>query len=337
MATRRQFIGTGAATLAMPAILTARSARATGTRPVSLQLSWLPGIEQLGEIAAKRLGYFEAEGIELRLQPGGPSNDGIALVAGGRADIGQISSSPQLMMARGQGIPLTAFATVGQQHPFAFFSLPAKPVRTPKDMIGKRIGVQTTAQFLLSALLKKNGIEENQITKLVLGSDLSPLATGQVDAITGWETSVRALKVLGPDYVTMRLWDQGIRLYANICYAQGERLATDPQTFAAFLRAAGKGWAFARENPGKAVALLVEEMPNLTAEQEMLAAGVMLKYVFTGRTRDHGWGSFEPGLWAEQIALYDSFGQFPKGPPKLDEVMTTKILDLTAAARPKLG
>jgi NitT/TauT family transport system substrate-binding protein len=194
------------------------------------------------------------------------------------------------MMARGQGIPLTAFATVGQQHPFAFFSLPAKPVRTPRDMIGKRIGVQTTAQFLLSALLKKNGIEENQITKVVLGSDLSPLATGQVDAITGWETSVRALKVLGPDYVTMRLWDQGIRLYANIYYAPGERLAAEPQTFAAFLRAAGKGWAFARENPGKAVALLVEEMPNLTAEQEMIAAGVMLKYVFTEQTRDHGWG-----------------------------------------------
>ncbi len=330
---RRDFIKAGAGLLVMPAM----PARAAGTRPISLQLSWLPGIEQLGEIAGKRLGYFEAEGIDLRLQPGGPSNDGIALVAGGRADIGQISSSPQLMMARGQGIPLTAFATASQQHPFAFFSLPGKPVRTPRDMIGKKIGVQTTAQFLLSALLKKNGIGEDQITKVVLGSDLSPLATGQVDVITGWETSVRALKALGTDYVTMRLWDQGIRLYANIYYAEGSRLAADPALFAAFLRASAKGWAYARENPEKAVDLLTREMTNLSAKEEIVAAGVMLKYIFTDHTRTDGWGSFEPALWAEQIALYDSFGQFPKGPPKLDDVMTMKILDLTADARPKLG
>ena len=64
------------------------------TQTVNLQLGWLAGNNQVGEVAAKHLGYFEEEKLNLAIQPGGPSIDGVAIVASGRHEIGQVSSSP---------------------------------------------------------------------------------------------------------------------------------------------------------------------------------------------------------------------------------------------------
>src|SRR5208282_1641719 len=132
---------------------------ATGLRPrvghtqaktttVNLQLGWLAGDNQIGEVAAKHLGYFEEEKLDLAIQPGGPSIDGVAIVASGRHEIGQVSSSPSLMLAASQKIPVQCFATGLQIHPYTFFSLPKKPIREPKDMIGKKIGIQATGKIL---------------------------------------------------------------------------------------------------------------------------------------------------------------------------------------------
>ncbi|MBV8156931.1 MAG: hypothetical protein JO278_04690, partial [Dyella sp.] len=38
---------------------------------VSMQLGWVPGGNQVGEVVAKRLGYYEQEGIDFNIVPGG--------------------------------------------------------------------------------------------------------------------------------------------------------------------------------------------------------------------------------------------------------------------------
>ncbi len=63
----------------------------------------------------------------------------------------------------------------------------------------------------------------------------------------------------------------------------------------------------------------------------------MLEYAFSEKTKAEGWGTMDPAVWQEQIALYAELGQFTKRVPKLDEVMTLDILKATADARPKIG
>jgi NitT/TauT family transport system substrate-binding protein len=340
ISTRRKLIKGGAATIAAAALPVAISSRAraqSGVQTVNMQLGWITGGNQIGEVVAKRLGYFEEEKINFMIQAGGPNIDGVAIVASGRYEIGQVSSSPSLMLAASQSIPVTCFAVGAQEHPYAFFSLPRAPIRAPKDMIGRKIGVQATGQILLAALLRKNGVAEDQVEKVIIGSDMTPLMTGQVDAVTGWITNTTALKVLGADYITLRLWDCGVRLYALPYYATADTLAQKPDVLAGFLKAAGRGWAFAKANPDKAVDLLVQEYPNLVRADELAAAPIMFDVEFTARTKDHGWGSFDPAVWQAQIDQYDELKQFPAGKPKLDQVMTTKILEMTENDRPKIG
>jgi NitT/TauT family transport system substrate-binding protein len=307
------------------------------TQTINMQLGWLAGNNQIGEVAAKHLGYFEEEKLDLKIQPGGPNIDGIAIVASGRFELGQVSSSPSLMLAASQKIPVKCFAIGAQEHPYAYFTLPKKPVRTPQDLVGKKVGVQATAKILLTGLLKKHNIPENALEVVVIGSEMTPLVTGQADVVSGWVTNTTTLKVIGPERIDMRLWDAGVRLYALPYYATHETLAKKGEMLAAFTRAASRGWAWAKENPEKAADLLLKDYPNLNRQDEVEGGTALLKFIFNAKTKEKGWGTFDPAVWQEQIALWDDLKQFSAGAPKLDDVVTTAILDATKDVRPKLG
>jgi NitT/TauT family transport system substrate-binding protein len=312
--------------------------RASGAAAtVNMQLGWLGGGNQIGEVAASQLGYFEQEGLELKIQPGGPNNDGIAIVASGRYEVGQVSSSPSLMLAVSQDIPIKCFAVSAQQHPYAFFSLKKNPVRSPADFRGKRVGIQATGVILLRALLAKNNIDPKDVQIVTIGSEMTPLMTGQVDVVTGWLTNTTAMKVIGDERVDFKLWDAGVHLYANPYYATTDTLRDKKDTLVRFLRAAGRGWAFVNANRDKGVELLVKQFPNLVAKDERDAVDVMLAHCFNANTRAGGYGTMDPAVWQEQISLYSQLGQFAKRTPKVDEVMTLDILNATADARPRLG
>src|SRR6267154_351610 len=242
---RRSLLKSGAAATGFAAagLLPSGGFAQAKTQTVNLQLGWLAGNNQIGEIAAKGMGFFEEEKLNVVIQPGGPSIDGVAIVASGRHEIGQVSSSPSLMLAASQKIPVMCFATGLQQHPYAYFSLPKKPVRTAKDLVGKKVGIQATAKVLLNALMKKHNIAE------------------------------------------------------------------------------------------KAAAFLVKEYPNLNLADEVEGSKVLLTFAFNANTQANGWGAFDPGVWQEQITLYDELKQFTAGAPKLQDVMTTKNLDATKSVR----
>lgn len=336
---RRKLLGYGAATgLLATGLVPGRGyAQQAKTTTVNLQLGWITGGNQIGEVVAKQLGFYEEEKLNLAIQPGGPSIDGVAIVASGRFEIGQVSSSPSLMLAASQSIPVKCFAVGAQEHPYTFFSLGKKPVRTPQDLIGKKVGIQATGKILLTAMLKKHGIPEDKVEVVVAGADMTPLLTGQVDVFTGWVTNTTALKPLGPDRVDLRLWDSGIKLYALPYYATQDTLTKKAEMLAAFVRATAKGWAYVNANREKSVDMLIKEYPNLVRADEIDAVDVMLKAEFTAATKTNGWGQMDMANWKEQIAVYDELKQFSAGAPKLENVATTAILDMTRDQRPKIG
>lgn len=304
---------------------------------ITLQLGWLASNGILGEVAASKLGYYAEEGLVLDVTPGGPNIDGVASVASGRANMGSISSSPSLMLARSAGIPITCIAAGYQQHPFTYFSLKKNPVEKPSDLIGKRVGTQGTARILLRALLAKNGISEDDVEVTVMGGDMGPLMTGQVDVVTGWTTNINALSVLGDQRVDLSLWDGGIQLYANPFYVTDAMLADHRDKVEAYIRASAKGWGWVHDNPEEAVEYLVEAYPNLDKESELKAVDLIIGYSFNEATKANGWGTMTKENWMAQIASYDELGQFESGAPKLDDMMTLSVLEATANSRPKLG
>jgi hypothetical protein len=181
-------------------------------------------------------------------------------------------------------------------------------VRTPADLVGKKVGIQPTAAVLLRALLAKNKIAEKDVNIIPIGADMTPLMTGQVDVVTGWLTNTTALKVLGKDRIDMTLWDAGVKLYALPYYANTKTLQSQPHALEAFLRATSRGWHYAQANRDQAVDHLVKEYPNLNREDERVALDTMLQYSFGDLTKTQGWGAMDPAVWQDQINLYSQLG-----------------------------
>ena len=311
--------------------------QAQGLTKINFQSSWLYSSNQTGEVCAKRMGFYEQEGLELNIVQGGPNVDGLALVAAGRYEVGQLSSTPSLMVAISQNVPIKCFAIGAQQHPFAFFSRKRNPVRSARDLMGKRIGVSPTSLILVRALLAKNAIDLRDVSLVTTGSDMDPLVKGEVDVMTGWLTNTTALKVLGSDRVDLRLWDAGVRLYALPYYATLQTIHDRADLLSRFVRATGKGWEFAFNNREKALELLVAEFPHLNPDDEGPAVDVMLSYAFNEATRQGGWGVMDQKVWADQIELFARLGQFPRKVPRVDDVVTMDILNATRDIRPRIG
>ena len=295
---------------------------------VNYQLGWLADNGVLGEVVAKTMGWYAEEGIELKIDPGGPSIDGVAQVASGKATIGQLSSSPSAMLAVSQGIPLQVFAVGTPEHPYAFFSKGDTPLDSPDDLRGLVVGVQATGVILVEALLAANDMTRDDLGGLeTVGGDITPLLTDQVDAFTGWVTNVGQLSQV-PDRNTLRLWDAGVPLYAHIYYASLDTIENSPEILEGWLRATARGWEFAAANPEEAVEMLIDEYPDLEFDSQLAGAQILLGIKENaGVEALGGFGWFDLEVWQSQIDRWDALGQFDADAPALDAVVTTSILE----------
>ena len=302
----------------------------------NVQLVWIPSNESLGEEVALAKGFYADEGLDVKLTPGGPNIDGIASVASGNKDVGVIGSSPSLMMAVSAGIPVVAVAAANQQHPGAFVSRGSDPIKTPQDMIGKTIGVGSTSKIHLQAVLAQANIPESKVKVEIIGNDTLPVVTKQVDAAWAYITNQAQLAPLKGDYHAMRLWDQGIKYYADTIYTSKSTLAKKRDQVDAYVRATAKGWLYARDNLDEAIDLLVKAHPSLDRKGELAGATVLMSLMFNEDTTSMGWAAMTPERWQEQLDLFDRLGQFKGKKPTVDQIMTDEVLKSTVDAR-KVG
>lgn len=308
-----------------------------GDTPLAMQLGWLVNAGQFGEAIALSKGWYNDAGIGFSINPGGPNIDGIALVAAGESQLGQISSSPSHMLARSKGIPVKAFAVCVQDHPYAWLSKSDSPVKTPQDLIGKTVGGPATTEILYKAFLAANDVDPNKVEYVATGESIAPLMTGQVDVFGTWLSSVSQRRPLGDDFVSMRLADFGVPLYGYIYYSTDDMLEKKADVLKEFTSATARGWEFAQDHIEEAAKATVEMSPEANLKDIQDDGEALMKYVFTDTTKKDGWGTMDPKIWQTQIDLWDSLGQFDAAPPKVDELATWDILDATTDSRPKLG
>lgn len=336
---RRSFLKTSAAGLAAFGagiqLMIPDDARAA--TKVVIKYDWLMSNGQIGDIIAAQRGYFEEAGLEVEFSPGGPNSATVPPVISGAAALGQFSETPQLFNARASGVPIRILACGYRTGPYALTSKPDKPLRSVEDLRGLKIGIQPTARFVMDAIAAKHGIPLEELDIVNVGFDKAPLVRGDVDAIGGWITNTQALSVVGDDRIDLLLSELGLASYANVYFATDDAVANNADILAKFIGAAAKGWGWTYANPQEAVKTAVAAFPNMDLDWELKTIDLVLKMSFDAATVKDGWGTFDPDSLEEQISLYDQIEQYPNGRPKLDDVYTLKILEMTAADRPKLN
>ncbi len=333
--TRRGFLqgSLTAAALAGVAPITGTSvASAQSSTPVSLQLGWFANAQMAGDFTAIGKGYFKDAGLDVRIAPGGPSIDPVGVVASGSTPIGNVASIGVLVSGRSRGVPLKAFASAFQRHPFAFFFLRESGIKTPADFAGKTIGIQGTARPLLDAVLAKYHVPREKVNVIIIGGTTTPLLTKQADVVTGWVINYAQNLPIQGKSDNFLLWDLGIRMYAYTYFTTDQVFATKKDMLTRYVSAAAKGWQYAKDHPDEAVDFVMKSTSGLDRDMELPTWKVSIPYVSSEATRQQGWGYMDPQVWTSLADTYHSLDQIPRK-VTADEVMTNEIV--LAAKTPK--
>ncbi|HEV7419575.1 MAG TPA: ABC transporter substrate-binding protein [Mycobacterium sp.] len=274
---------------------------------VAVQLSWIKNIEFAGEYFALEKGYYKEAGF-----------DSVDLVAGGAAgtgveaglDTGKIwigMSAPQLTApAVLNGLPAKIVGATYQKNPFCIVSSATRPINTPQEMAGKKIGVQDSNQLVFGALLDANGIDPKSITVVPAQFDPSPLANGEVD---GWVSYVTnepiTLASKGFKNHAMLFADFNLPLVAETFTVKQDTIDNERDKLKAFLIAEIKGWRDAIANPAESARLAAEvygKDQNLDVAEQTEEAKAQVGLVVSADTKANGLFTMTKDLIDENIA-----------------------------------
>ncbi|MEU5759205.1 ABC transporter substrate-binding protein [Nocardia sp. NPDC047648] len=274
---------------------------------VAVQLSWLKNIEFAGEYFADSKGYFKEAGF-----------GSVDLVAGGAAstsveaglDTGKVwlgLSAPQTTApAILEGLPAKIVATTYQKNPFAIVSAAAKPLESPQDMKGRKIGVQDTNQLIFNALLTANGLKPGDVTVVPAQYDPTPLANGEVD---GWVSYVTnepiTLAAKGFQNTHFLFADFDLPLVAETLTVAQSTIDKERDKLKAFLAAEIKGWKDAVADPAESARLAVEvygKDQKLDPAEQTKEASAQNELVVSADTAANGLLSMTDALIEQNIA-----------------------------------
>ncbi|MGH7912501.1 MAG: ABC transporter substrate-binding protein [Candidatus Dormibacteraceae bacterium] len=314
--TRRAFLGRAGRSAAAVAILGAAPGllAACGSSPsgggkslgsASLQLSWIENVEFAGCYVAASKGYYRKEGLQVTLLSGGPNVAQMPVLASGKALVAY-ADPVTTAAANAQGGDFVQIGALYQKSPYAVMSLPANPIRTPKDMIGKKIGVAAGDLDAWSSFLKLNHVSAQSVTRVPVQFDPTPLVSGEVDGFVSYyqeEPSELAAKGVK---TTVMLWDDyGYKIFGQTHVTTQQALgdSTKRKQIVALMKAEVRGWQDQVKDPAGGAKLTIQRSGKslgLSLQEQTDEAQRALPLIQTSDTKAHGL------LWMTDARVQDS-------------------------------
>lgn len=281
---------------------------------IAIQLSWIKNIEFAGEYFATTKGYYAAAGFSsVNLIAGGSAGTSAeSAVASGKAFCG-LSSPTVTAPAILQGAPLKIVASTYQKNPFCILSVAKNPIAAPKDMAGKKIGVQQgTNEVIFKALLKANGMSASDVTVVPVQYDPTVVTTGEVDGYMAYITNEPILiKAKGYEVTTFLMADYGLPLVAETLTVLQDSIDKNRAKVKAFLLAEVKGWKDAVAAPSASAELAVGTFgkgDGLALTEQTAEATAQNGLIVSSDTRAHGILTMTDALVAQNIDALGKVG-----------------------------
>ena len=321
----RWLIAVGAVLLT--AILVLASCGGDGERDrVILALDWFPNADHAGIYVAQAQGFFEDEGLDVELRVPANPEDPPKFVATGRADIA-ISYEPDVILAKAQGLPITAVAAIVPVPLNSIQVLKSAGVTSLSQLGGATIGYPgiPANEVYLKTIWKHVGVDPSTITLVDVGFDLSPAMRGErVDATIGsyWNVEAVLAELEGYPVDIFHLQDYGVPLYDELVFIVGEDAVEDRKDMIRrFLKAVARGHRYAVENPEAAVDAVAEANPEM--RRDLIDGGVrLLVPLWAGMDP---FGRMDVARWGQFVDfLHDN--ELIEERPALDTLLTNEFI-----------
>ncbi len=235
---------------------------------VKLQLKWVTQAQFAGYYVAAEKGFYDEEGLNVTILPGGPDIAPPQVMAGGGADV-MVDWLPSALAAREKGLPIVNIAQPFKSSGMMLTCLKESGVASPADFKGKTLGVwfggneYPFLSWMATLGLPTTGGADG-VEVLKQGFNVDPLLQKQAACISTmtyneyWQ--VIDAGISPDDLVTFKYEDQGVATLEDGLYVMEEKLA-DPafeDKMVRFVRASMKGWKYAEANPDEAAMIVLD-------------------------------------------------------------------------------
>ncbi|MEL6197780.1 MAG: ABC transporter substrate-binding protein, partial [Pseudomonadota bacterium] len=129
-----------AAAFGVVASLGLLSGTAQAADEITLQLKWVTQAQFAGYYVAQDQGFYEEEGLEVTIKPGGPDIAPAQVLAGGGADV-ILDWMPSALATREKGLPLVNIAQPFKSSGMMLTCLKETGIEKPEDLAGHTLGV----------------------------------------------------------------------------------------------------------------------------------------------------------------------------------------------------
>lgn len=269
---------------------------ATELQTIRLPMGYIPSVQYAPFYVAVERGYFAEAGFELQFDYSFET-DGVALVGAGEVPFALVSGE-QVLLARGQGLPVVHVAAWWQAYPVAVIAKADSGIESPQDLRGKRIGLPGLfgANYIgLRALLNEFDIAESDVILDSIGFNQVPaLVEDQVDAVVGYLNNEPVqLEAQGYDVNVLLVADY-VRLASNGILTNETMIADHPEQVRAFVAAFLHGVADTLADPNAAYEICKEYVETLAQADEAVQREVLARSIEFWDAQPLGFSDAEP-------------------------------------------
>jgi NitT/TauT family transport system substrate-binding protein len=317
------------------AALVSGAAFAQKTTPIRFALDWRFEGPAAPFFVAIDKGYYKAEGLDVSIDPGAGSVEGINRVASGAYEVG-FADINSLVKYRDnpRNLPVKAVMMVYDTPAFSIVSLKKNGIAKPKDLEGKVLGAPAAdgAYAQWPIFVQANKIDAGKVKIENIGFPVREpmLAQGKVDAIAGfWFSSYMNLKangVAGDDIVVLLMKDHGVDLYGNVIIANPDLMRSSPKAVAGFVKATIRGIQDTIKDPETAIDSLMKRnaIAKRDVELERLKLSLEKNFV-TPDVKKNGLGAVDMKRLERSIDQIGLTFQYTNK-PKAADIFTAQYL-----------
>ncbi|HHW11704.1 MAG TPA: ABC transporter substrate-binding protein [Firmicutes bacterium] len=303
--------------------------RPVQSRTVTLAMTYIPNVQFAPWYVAEEKGYFREEGLEVVFDYR-MDIDALQLVATGKMDYA-IAGGDQVLVARGQGIPVVYLMSLYAEFPPAVIAKAETGIKTATDLKGKTVGLPLYGTNLLAvqAILRRAGLAEKDVHLVDIGyTQIPSLLEDKVDAVVGFANNEPIkLKAMGVAVNQINSWDYFSLVGHGLITGAG-KVEKAPAEVGKMVRASYKGLQYALAHPEEAFAICLKYLPELGEEQkkqewEVLKASMALWE--NDYTCTYGLGRSDPASWEDAQQLMIELGMIPQATP-VGEILNLSFL-----------
>ena len=235
---------------------------------VTIQLKWVTQAQFAGYYVAKDKGFYDAEGLDVTIKPGGPDIAPAQVLAGGGADV-MVDWMPSALAAREKGLPLVNIAQPFKSSGMMLTCRKDMGVNSTDDLKGKTLGVWFYGnEYPFLSWMSRLGLatdgSADGVTVLKQGWGVEPLTEGQAACVSTMSYNeywvVRDAGYSPEQLTVFKYQAEGASTLEDGLYVLEKNLSDSSfkDKMVRFVRASMKGWKYAEANPKEAASIILD-------------------------------------------------------------------------------